>query len=142
MTILAPGQGQLLDLGGARGLMKTDAGDAFNVTEFSMSPDGFAPPPHRHRHLQEAMYVLEGRMDLMVGEERRVCEPGSFVNIRPGVVHGLAPVGGPARVLLIHNPGDLATKLMEAMASAFASGPPDQATMQQLLTEIDMEPVP
>jgi quercetin dioxygenase-like cupin family protein len=48
---------------------------------------GSVLPEHSHPHEQIAS-VIEGRFELLVGEERRVMEPGVAAVIPSNVVHG------------------------------------------------------
>jgi quercetin dioxygenase-like cupin family protein len=44
-------------------------------------------PPHQHPH-EQVTYVVEGRFDFFIGEERRVLEAGMAALIPGGVTHG------------------------------------------------------
>lgn len=44
-------------------------------------------PAHSHPH-EQVTYVLEGRFDFFVGEERMLLEPGMAALIPGGVIHG------------------------------------------------------
>ena len=53
---------------------------------------------HEHRH-EQITYVLEGTLEVAVGEERRLLGPGQGVRIPPYTEHGSRPVQGPAKAL-------------------------------------------
>ena len=60
-------------------------------------------PLHSHPHEQGGV-MLEGRMELQIGSESRVLEPGEYYIIPPGTPHQARAVGGPARALDIFSP--------------------------------------
>jgi len=60
-------------------------------------------PLHSHPH-EQAGVMLEGRMELTIGEETRVLNPGEFYIIPPNTPHGASAVGGPARALDVFSP--------------------------------------
>ncbi len=60
-------------------------------------------PTHSHPHEQAGM-LLEGRLELTIGGESRVCAPGAMFIIPGGVEHSARPVGGPAVVLDLFSP--------------------------------------
>jgi quercetin dioxygenase-like cupin family protein len=64
---------------------------------------GAVIPLHHHPHEQAGM-LLQGRMELTIGEEAQVCEPGAMFIIPPDVPHSARPVDGPAVVLDIFSP--------------------------------------
>ena len=49
-------------------------------------PPNGGPPPHTHSNEDETFYVLEGRVDFRLGDERVTAGPGDFVNIPRGKV--------------------------------------------------------
>ena len=59
---------------------------------------GAEVPMHSHPTEQAGM-LLEGRMELTIGDETRVVEPGASYFVPPGVRHRAVAVGGPAKAL-------------------------------------------
>ena len=51
-------------------------------------PPGKAHQFHRHPHMEEFLYYLEGRAEQWVGEERRVLGPGQVAHVPRNEVHG------------------------------------------------------
>ena len=47
----------------------------------SLVPPGGGPPPHVHSREEESFLVLEGEMTFVLGDERFVAAPGTFVNM-------------------------------------------------------------
>ena len=64
---------------------------------------GGVVPTHRHPH-EQAGIVLKGRLQLTIGDETRVLEPGAMYIAPPDVPHSAAAVGGPVEVLDIFSP--------------------------------------
>jgi quercetin dioxygenase-like cupin family protein len=59
---------------------------AYFVME-AVVPPGGGPPPHIHRNEDETLYVVAGRCDFLLGDERITAGPGDFVNVPRGAVH-------------------------------------------------------
>jgi quercetin dioxygenase-like cupin family protein len=145
-TIYEPGEGiRTVDLAGSTMIPKEDgstSGDAFVVAESTFAPGMFEMPLHLHREMAESLYLLSGRLDLQVGEERRGVGPGTFVSIPPGVAHTMSVVGEePVRMLMILSNPARATQMLEVMEQVFANGEPDLETAGPLLAQLDMEMV-
>ena len=60
-------------------------------------------PLHKHPHEQGGV-LLRGRLELTIGDEVRVVEPGSLFLIPANVPHKARPVGGPVVVLDVFSP--------------------------------------
>ena len=78
------------------------------VLEFAIHGEGYdGPDPHTHDGHTDSFYVLEGELELTLGEETFFGGPGTFVAAPPGVPHGfkVPPGRGRVRFLNIHAPG-------------------------------------
>ena len=64
---------------------------------------GAVVPAHQHPHEQAGM-VLEGKMELTIGDESRVLSKGEAYVIPGGTPHAARSVGGPCRALDIFSP--------------------------------------
>ena len=82
--------------------MRTPFGDNLMLSYLEMD-DGAEIPLHHHPHEQGGI-LLSGRMELTIGDESRVVEPGSMYLIPPNVPHRAVAVGGPAVVLDVFSP--------------------------------------
>ncbi|MBM6594225.1 cupin domain-containing protein [Microvirga pudoricolor] len=79
----------------------------FSLVETSTAP-GQGTPPHLQRDDAEAFYVLEGEYEFILGEQKSLRGPGSFVFVPRGTPHGFRNGGeAPARMLIINLPGGL-----------------------------------
>lgn len=142
--IFEPGEGiRTIDLAGTTVTSKADGtttGDAFVVAETTIAPGGFEPPLHLHREIAESLYVLGGRLDLQVGDDRRIAVPGTFVSIPAGVPHTMSVAGTePVRMLMVLSNPARSTQMFEVMEQAFANGVPDPDKAGPLLAQLDME---
>lgn len=80
---------------------------AYFIMEAIVQPGG-GPPPHIHHREQEAFYVLEGTLDIQMGDQVVQASAGDFVHIPIGTVHSFRNSGdGVARQLVIFSPGGL-----------------------------------
>jgi len=79
-------------------------GGMFNLFEISCPAD-YATPLLIHYTEDVAIYVLEGRLTLFWGNEKRKAVPGSFFYQPRGTPHGFSIEGGaPARILYMTVP--------------------------------------
>ncbi|GAA2266878.1 cupin [Streptomyces ruber] len=77
-----------------------DTGGAFTAVEL-VHERGFSTPWHVHRNEDEALYVLDGELVVICGEERWEAGPGGFVHLPRSVPHGLKVVSESARILAL-----------------------------------------
>ncbi len=104
---LAAGEGDAFWIAGDLMTMKTgraQTGNAFAFGEFISRPGG-GPPPHIHHVEDEAFYVLEGALRGFCGDQQWEAQPGSFIWLPRGIVHGFTVASdAPAKVLFITAP--------------------------------------
>lgn len=82
-------------------------GGAYALTD-SVVPPGGAAPPHVHTREDEAFWILEGELEIVVGAEVFRAVAGSFVHLPRGVLHTYRNVGAaPARFLTLMAPAGL-----------------------------------
>lgn len=61
--------------------------DSFSWHAFM--PAGTFVPPHIHPEQDEFVYMLEGRLDLILDGEEDFAEPGDLIRLPRGIPHGL-----------------------------------------------------
>jgi mannose-6-phosphate isomerase-like protein (cupin superfamily) len=61
--------------------------ERYSVSEWWLNPNTDGPGAHFHEANDEIFYVLEGRPELLVGDEWLVLEKDAFVRIPAGVMH-------------------------------------------------------
>jgi quercetin dioxygenase-like cupin family protein len=145
-TIYEPGEGiRTIDLAGTTVTPKADGsttGDAFAVAETTLAPGGFVPPLHLHREIAESLYVLAGRLDLQVGDSRRIAVPGTFISIPTGVPRTMTVAGEePVQMLMILSNPARSIEMLDTIEQVFAAGESDAEQAGALLARIDMEMV-
>ncbi|GLR57978.1 cupin domain-containing protein [Rhizobium indigoferae] len=98
-----------------------DTKGSFTVIEAYTAPNA-GPPPHTQTD-QEAFLILEGRYEIVVGDETKHCGPGDFVHVSPGTLHSFRNIAEtPSRLLLINFPGDLHEEFFMAIGEPVAPG--------------------
>jgi mannose-6-phosphate isomerase-like protein (cupin superfamily) len=73
-------------------------------SRFERGSDG--APPHYHKRSAEIFYVLDGSLEVLIGEEIVTLDAGDFLLIPPNTPHAFAPpAGAEAEVLFAFVPG-------------------------------------
>jgi quercetin dioxygenase-like cupin family protein len=102
-----------------------DTNGQFALTEQWNEP-GTGIPPHRHLREDETFFVLEGRVEFVVGETTTTVEPGGLAYAPRGLAHSFRVVSNmPARMLIHVSPAGLENMFQEL--SQLPAGPPDMA---------------
>lgn len=104
--VLDPGRGQGIWQLGNRFTVKAtgeQTGGAYSLLEQVCA--GAPPPRHVHEHEEEAFYVLDGTLEVHIGDQVVRATSGSFCLVPRGVEHTLISTGPePARTLLLLSP--------------------------------------
>ena len=82
--------------------LRTPYGEHLMLSYLEMDEDAVIPL-HHHPHEQGGM-LLEGKLELTIGDEVRMVEAGAMFLIPPNVPHKAVAVGGPALVLDVFSP--------------------------------------
>ncbi len=101
---------------------------AFSMGYVTLEPNGGQVPWHNQEQ-EEVYFVLEGRGEMCLGEERQILQGGQAVYIPPGVFHQMTNLGDtPLRMLYCYGPaGDVAhwrQELEGSLPKAGADAPP------------------
>jgi quercetin dioxygenase-like cupin family protein len=118
-------------------LADTDrTGGTFALVE-SYFPPGFETPYHIHRAEDEAYYVLEGEVTLVVDGQKIVANPGTFAFGPRDIAHGYRVTSmGPSRMLLFASPAGFDQFILEASVEAQVRAlpiDPQPPTLEQLV---------
>ena len=93
-------------------------------------PPAYSPPLHRHDHVSESFYVLEGSIRFVVGDDETICGPGDFVRVPRSAPHSFESLGDePSRVLDLIAPGGLWAFFVECGEPAGALTLPPAVTI-------------
>ncbi|HEX3952331.1 MAG TPA: cupin domain-containing protein [Stellaceae bacterium] len=100
----------------------TLAGKEHGVTcsaSLSVIEPGVGAPTHFHNSADEVIVVVEGALDMWIGDERMRVGANHTVSLPAGVPHGFVAVGpGPARILAF------LPQSGEAVATTYVDGEP------------------
>ncbi|MBD0323986.1 MAG: cupin domain-containing protein [Aldersonia sp.] len=78
----------------------------FGWYRWNMGPEPSGPGPHFHRSISESFYILSGTVKIFDGRSWIDANPGDFVHVPPGGIHGFRNESGePASMLLHFSPG-------------------------------------
>jgi quercetin dioxygenase-like cupin family protein len=144
-VIHAPGDGERHGAGGNTAIVikatGADTAGSFFLSETTVDPGFPGPPPHRHDHLHDMFYVLEGVLTMLVGEETRQFEPGTFVCVPPGVTHTFSNTSDrPVRFLNFNTPAGW-ENYMRDLGAAAKAGPLTAEVIGQIASRYDFHVV-
>jgi quercetin dioxygenase-like cupin family protein len=119
---LDPGEGRNLDAVADAVRVLAGGPDTTGYEVFEITSPGQSGPPPHHHPWDEAYFVLDGSVEVSVGERRFTASAGSFFLIPSGAVHHHRVVSDKLRYLLFTNlPG------AHAFFSALHASPGAQA---------------
>lgn len=138
-----PGQGKVVSARGSQMVFKAvgeTTNSAFSFMERELPVSNRRPQPHRHEG-PEGFYVLEGQIEFVVGDERRIGGPGFWALVPEGVPHTFGNAGdSPARLIIIHAPAaDAYFVDLEKLWAA--DKPPTTDEERDLMRRHGLEPV-
>jgi quercetin dioxygenase-like cupin family protein len=133
--VLGAGEGKTISVLGnsySYKVAKEETGGAYALIEHTVVGDG--PPPHIHTTEEEAFYVLDGELNVLVGERTIKATAGAFILVPRGTVHTFSNAGtASARILLIISPAGF-EKFFEEIA-----GPPDLEKIMALAPKYNLK---
>ena len=82
----------------------TATGNALGVVEMRL-PAGFSPPPHIHHNEDEAFFLIKGRIEAQLGDQKISAEQGAFLWLPRNILHGFTvSADGPCTILTMTTP--------------------------------------
>jgi mannose-6-phosphate isomerase-like protein (cupin superfamily) len=103
-----------------------------------MGPEPSGPGPHFHRSIAESFYVLTRTVQVFDGSRWIETEPGDFIHVPAGGIHGFRnESGAPASMLLHFAPGAPREGYLEGLAEFAKSGPPSDEEMVEFYLRHD-----
>jgi quercetin dioxygenase-like cupin family protein len=156
--MLPPGAGTPIPAAGMTLKVGADVSKAWSMFEAVVEP-GFDVGAHRHTAAEEVFYVLDGELDLLAFEPRKLTAgdwqewtsaggdtvlrggPGSVLFVPPGCPHAFSNPGpSPARLLFLVAPSGHEEYLAElGTVLAGAGGPPDPSAIAAVRARHDIE---
>lgn len=122
-----------------------DSGGAEAIVE-QLIPPGAESPWHVHHTQDETLYVLEGSVTVLIGDDQWTLDPGGCAFMPRSIPHGFRIEGaGRARILLICTPGEGFDRFVEQAGEPAATPgspeppPPDILRLSRLAAEHEME---
>ena len=120
-ALLSPGEGELIEVAGNRITIKV-ASPSQLVCDYSAAPSFPGPPLHVHPGFDESYLVLEGRLEVVVGEQVNELTSGALAYISGSTPHTFRnPTAERVRFLSVCSPGGF-----EDFFRAVASGDQEQ----------------
>jgi quercetin dioxygenase-like cupin family protein len=102
-VVTLPGEDERFDRGNRVIAIECDL-PQLSALDIAFDPD-FEVPPHRHDDQVDSFYVLDGEVELTLGDEAVRAGPGTWVSAPRGTLHGFGNPGpGRARLLNVHTP--------------------------------------
>ena len=126
--LVPPGGGEKLNIAGSpisHKVKSKDTNGVFSVMEFVTAP-GKGVALHVHEREDELVYLLEGEIEVMLGDQKMKAVPGVMALLPRGIPHGFTNVGNkPSRLLDTILPGQFDNYFVE-LAGLFTHGEPSQ----------------
>jgi len=142
--VLAPGEGKTYRVGGSPIVLKVRGAETrgrFEITESTLPPSFGGVPAHIHEDTDHAFYVLDGVLELTIGNEVVRGGPGACAFSPMGLAHTFAiPGTRPCRYLQIDS-GPGRERFFEELVEAFPGDTPiDRSVMGEILARYDTRP--
>jgi quercetin dioxygenase-like cupin family protein len=132
--LVLPGKGEELNVAGSQIFHKVKSEDTdgvFSVVEI-VTPQGKGVALHVHEREDELVYLLEGEIEVTLGNEKMKAVPGVMALLPRGIPHGYTSVGNkPSRLLDTILPGQFDNYFVE-LAALFAARDPSEEQIDGL----------
>ena len=135
LSIVAPGGGELIELGPARIRLLEDGATTahrLGMAEITLAPHSPGPLQHRHAEHDEGFYVVSGTARFTVGTTDHEAPPGTLVMVPPGVPHTFANPGDEPLVMINTFTPDRYVQYFRDMRDTMAAG----ASMQEAAARV------
>ena len=141
--LITPGEGKTFPVGDSRITIKVrsaDTGEKYEIIESTLPP-GFDSPPHVHKRMEQAFYVLEGEVEFKLDAQTVRARAGALVRVPTGVSHAFSnPTRVWGKMLQVHT-GAALEQMFEELAQAFPPGTPiDRERMGAIMHRYDQIP--
>jgi quercetin dioxygenase-like cupin family protein len=133
-VVVSPGSDEQLNIAGSKTLHKIKSSatnGVFSVMEF-VTPPGKGVALHVHEREDELVYLLEGEIEVTLGNQKMKAVPGVMALLPRGVPHGFTNIGNkPSRLLDTILPGQFDNYFVE-LAALYATGDPSEEQIDGL----------
>jgi quercetin dioxygenase-like cupin family protein len=138
--ILASGEGeshQLLTHTVVWKITTEDTNSRYAMFEMTDTVGGSAPA-HKHPW-EETFYILEGELDIQIGDRYATIGAGAVAHFPANVVHAFKIVSPVARVLIVVSP-TIAEAFYREAGARITSFPPDPIVVQEICEKYNLQP--
>jgi quercetin dioxygenase-like cupin family protein len=138
-VFVQPRSGQMLEyLGVTHKLTSDQTGGAYYLFESTFGP-GDGNKLHVHRREDEVGYVLEGALEIRLGDQTLAVSAGGVAHLPKNIPHAIRnPLQTPSRYLFMTVPGGL-DHWFDAVEAASKDGAMDDAAFHKLSLEYGLE---
>ncbi|SHM86998.1 Cupin domain protein [Chitinophaga jiangningensis] len=144
-TILHPGEGERLELGGSSFVFKVTtemSNSHLGVYEITLAPRTVGAQLHYHRFMDETFIVNKGILTLFTGNDKHQLSPGSVAYAPRFTPHGFAnDTDEPVVLTLLFNPAEKREGFFRGLVDILSEQPVDPAKYLQLYNKYDSFPV-
>jgi|SRR5882762_7517849 len=124
-VVVSPGSDEQLNIAGSA------TNGVFSVMEF-VTPPGKGVALHVHEREDELVYLLEGEIEVTLGNQKMKAVPGVMALLPRGIPHGFTNIGNkPSRLLDTILPGQFDNYFVE-LAALYAAGDPSEERIDAL----------
>jgi quercetin dioxygenase-like cupin family protein len=127
-VVVLPGSSEQLNIAGSKTLHKIKSSatnGVFSVMEF-VTPPGKGVALHVHESEDELVYLLEGEIEVTLGNQKMKAVPGVMALLPRGIPHGFTNIGNkPSRLLDTILPGQFDNYFVE-LAALYTAGDPSE----------------
>ena len=132
--LVMPDGGNELLMAGSQFLHKVkseDTNDVFSVIEI-ISPPGKGVSLHVHENEDELVYLLDGEIEVTLGDQTMTAVPGVMALLPRGIPHGFVNNGNkPSRLLVTILPGPFDNYFVE-LSGIYSHGEPSEEEIDAL----------
>ena len=133
-VVVLPDSGEQLNIAGSKTFHKIKSSatnGVFSVLEF-ITPPGKSVALHVHEREDELVYLLEGEIEVTLGNQKMKAVPGVTALLPRGIPHGFTNIGNkPSRLVDTILPGQFDNYFVE-LAALYAAGEPSEEQIDAL----------
>lgn len=143
--IVAPGEGESLDMNGMRICLKVTSAmsnDQLGLYEISLHPGAIGTKLHYHRFMDETFVVTRGRLTVNVGNSERQAEQGTVIYVPRFTAHAFRNDSKEeTRLMLLFNPAQKREGFFRGLYQTLTEDPIDPGKYLALYHKYDSYPV-